>query len=224
MMIMTMRGCVLLMLGVHQLTTLSLAFIPPKLQQRATTGHSVPSFSLHVAAEGEELTVALSTEIHALEVFDRYSSESSYDDGSLILSSSSQLHQILCSLDVEATQEEAGVLFRYLDEDGDGELDFEDFLPWYLDAAAAATAVAESFQSLLLGRRTIEEFDLTPVSNDVLTRAIQCALAAPNRSCSEPWRFLQIGPKTVAKFAELKAKLSKTMETEDGTSSVLGMS
>ena len=223
-MIMAMRGCVMLILGVHQLTTLSLAFVPPKLQQRRAIRHSVPSFRLHVAAEEEELTVALSTEIHALEVFDKSSSESSYDDGSLILSSSSQLHQILCSLDVEATEEEADVLFRYLDEDGDGELDFEDFLPWYLDAAAAATAVAESFQSLLVGRRTIEEFDLTPVSNDVLTRAVQCALAAPNRSCSEPWRFVQIGPKTVAKFAELKAKLSKTMETEDGTSSVLGMS
>ena len=160
-------------------------------------------------------TLSSSTEAHALEVFDKVALERG------AISSSDELYKILCNLDIEATEEEASVLFRYLDEDGDGHLDFEDFLPWYLAAAEAATEVAESFQSLLVGRRTVEEFDLTPVGNDVLRRAVQCALAAPNRSCSEPWRFIQIGPKTVAKFAELNQKISQTMETEDGASSVL---
>ena len=245
------KSTLLLMLVIQQSTSPSaFAFnIPQKLQRqqcRTTTTTTTSSSSLRtsykrddlssvilrVAAEDQqqqqqqeelddELTVPKSTEIHALEVFDKYASESSYDGSSI--QASSDLYEILLSLDVEATQEEADVLFRYLDEDGDGQLDYEDFLPWYLDAAGAATAVAESFQSLLVGRRTIEEFDSTPVSNDVLTRAVQCALAAPNRSCSEPWRFIQIGPKTVSKFADLKAKLSKTMETENGTSSVSGM-
>ena len=66
-----------------------------------------------------------------------------------MISSSGELYEILCNLDVEATEDESSVLFRYLDDDGDGRLDYEDFLPWYLDAAAAAASVAESFQSLI---------------------------------------------------------------------------
>ena len=160
-----------------------------------------------------------SAEQHALEVFQRYASKNK-DGHKFALSSSSDLFEILCCLDVEATEDEADVLFRYLDENGDGNLVFEDFLPWYREAAEAATAVAESFQSLLVGRRTIEQFDQTPVSNDILERAVLCAIAAPNRSMSEPWRFIHIGPKTVHKFAELNAKIRKNMETDDGASSV----
>ncbi|KAL3908297.1 MAG: hypothetical protein SGILL_008535, partial [Bacillariaceae sp.] len=161
-------------------------------------------------------TLSSSTEAHALEVFEKFASKSSG-----AVSTSGELFKILCNLDVEATEDESSVLFRYLDEDEDGELDFEDFLPWYLDAVLAATSVAESFQSMLVGRRTIEEFDRTPVGNDVLRRAVQCGIGAPNRSCSEPWRFIQIGPKTVSKVAELNKQAQKTMETEDGASSIL---
>ena len=84
-------------------------------------------------------------------------------------------------------------IFVQDDGDGDGNLDFEDFLPWYIEAVDAAKAVAESFQSLLVGRRTIEQFDQTPVSDDILERAVQCAIAATNRSMSEPWRFIRVG-------------------------------
>ncbi|KAG7351620.1 nitroreductase family protein [Nitzschia inconspicua] len=177
------------------------------------------------AADDEQstlLTLPSSTEAHALEVFNKFAEPT----GGGVVSTSIDLFRILCGLDVEATQDEASVLFRYLDEDGDNQVDFEDFLPWYLDAASAATDVAEAFQSLLIGRRTIEEFDRTPVGNDVLRRAVQCALAAPNRSCSEPWRFIQVGPQTIARFAELNRYMQQsskktTMETEQGTSSIL---
>jgi nitroreductase len=161
-------------------------------------------------------TLPSSTEAHALEVFDKFALGSSG-----LVTTSSDLFRILCGLDVEATKDEASVLFRFLDEDGDDQIDFEDFLPWYLTAATAAAAVAESFQSLLIGRRTVDEFDRTPVGNDVLKRAIQCAIAAPNRSCSEPWRFIHVGSKTIAKFSELNTKLRKSMETEDGASSIV---
>ena len=120
---------------------------------------------------------------------------------------------MLLVLDIDASKEDANALFKYLDGNGDGEIDFDDFLPWYSDAADAAKEVSSSFQSLLIGRRTVDQFDQTPVSDDVLRRAISCAIAAPNRSCSEPWRFIQIGPETVKKFA----KLQKEMEVETGS-------
>ena len=158
--------------------------------------------------------------MHALEVYQKFASNEDPKSADLFLDSSSALFDVLCHLDVEATAEDAEVLFRYLDQDGEGKLLFSDFLPWYEDAAEVATGVAESFQSLLVGRRTVEQFDRTPVSDDVLKRAVQCAIAAPNRSMSEPWRFLQIGPQTVAKFAQLKAEMRKNMETDDGQSSI----
>eukprot|EP00529_Nitzschia_sp_RCC80_P031341 CAMPEP_0113452416 /NCGR_PEP_ID=MMETSP0014_2-20120614/6835_1 /TAXON_ID=2857 /ORGANISM="Nitzschia sp." /LENGTH=359 /DNA_ID=CAMNT_0000343787 /DNA_START=383 /DNA_END=1462 /DNA_ORIENTATION=+ /assembly_acc=CAM_ASM_000159 len=172
--------------------------------------------------DGDEDFLPASTQAHALEVFYQYASKTSDEDTDLegkagggTISKSSDLFQILNSLDVEATEDEADVLFRYLDGDGDGLIDFEDFLPWYLDAAEAACSVRESFQSLLVGRRTIDVFDQTPVSKDVLERAVQCAIAAPNRSCSEPWRFIDVGAKTVQAFAALNVKLSKGSKEDD---------
>ena len=132
-----------------------------------------------------------------------------------------ELEDMLNTLDIEATEADANALFVYLDQDGDGEIDFNDFLPWYSEAARAAMDVAESFQDLLIGRRTIDNFDQTPVQDDVLRRAIECAIAAPNRSMSEPWRFIKVGPETVQKFAELNKKIRSTMETEDGMASSL---
>ena len=160
-------------------------------------------------------TVKLSDqEEHAREVFQKYNDE----NGRI---RPEELGDMLRDLDIEATDEEAHALFRFLDEDGDEGIDFDEFLPWYSNAVDAAKEVAESFQSLLIGRRTVEQFDQTPVSDDVLRRAVQCAMAAPNRSMSEPWRFIKIGPETVAKFAKLNAEIRKNMETDVGASSVL---
>jgi nitroreductase len=136
-------------------------------------------------------------------------------DGSGTISAE-ELTELLRVLEIEADPEEAMALFVYLDEDGDGEIGLEDFLPWYNQIAQTAYETAQSFQSLLLGRRTVDHFDPTPVNEDVLRRAIECAIAAPNRSASEPWRFIQAGPETVAKIAALKQKVQQGMETQQG--------
>ena len=141
-------------------------------------------------------------------------------DGSNTLSAS-ELSIMLQSLDVTANDEEVNALLKYLDPDQDGEINFDDFLQWYGDAAAAMQEAAGTFQAVLLSRRTVDEFDQTPVTDDVLRRAVECAIAAPNRSMSEPWRFIQVGPETVRKFAELKTQLQLQMETQDGQVSTL---
>lgn len=46
-------------------------------------------------------------------------------------------------------------------------------------------------------------------------RAIQCAIAAPNRDCTEPWRFICVGSQTVSKFAALNEKLTHA-DAEEG--------
>ena len=132
-----------------------------------------------------------------------------------------ELTEMLRVLEVEATDEESQALFQYLDTDNNGEIGIEEFLPWYNEAARSANQVAVSFQSLLIGRRTVDHFDETPVNDDVLRRAVECAIAAPNRRMSEPWRFVQLGPETVQRLVELKLKLHKNMETDDGLSSIL---
>jgi nitroreductase len=154
---------------------------------------------------------AVSALDHAKEVFNKYDADSS---GSIC---SAELGDMLESLDLEASAEEADALFRYLDTDGSGEVSLEEFLPWYNEAVQAVTEVSGNFQGLLQGRRTVDQFDQTPVSDDVLRRAIACAIAAPNRSHSEPWRFIQVGPETVAKFASLKA----AMEQDDGNDAAI---
>ena len=133
-----------------------------------------------------------------------------------------EIKSLLVKLDLDASDEEANALFKYLDVDGSGEISLDEFLPWYEDAVVAAKEVASSFQALLIGRRTVDYFDPMPVSDDVLKRAIACAIAAPNRSRSEPWRFISLGPETVKKVAELNQKISNmdmNMETDVGSES-----
>jgi nitroreductase len=151
-------------------------------------------------------TLSTTKEAHALEVFARHASDGEYE-GQRFLSKPSALLGVLESLDLDATLEDAEAVFRFLDDDGDGRLLFNDeFLPWYLDACQQATEISRVFQSMLVGRRTVNEFDTTPIDDAILKRAVQCAVAAPNRSCSEPWRFLSLGPSTIEKLAELNAK------------------
>jgi hypothetical protein len=114
-----------------------------------------------------------------------------------------ELGEMLRKLDIDASDDETEALFRYLDLNDDGSISFDEFLPWYDEAAATAQESASTFQSIILDRRTVHKFESTPVSDAVLRRAVQCAISAPNRSGSEPWRFIQVGPSTVEEIAQL---------------------
>jgi Nitroreductase family/EF-hand domain pair len=146
---------------------------------------------------------------HAREVFVKFDENQS---GSI---DATELLDMLSMLDIPAQPEEADALCKYLDVNGDGEIDIDDFLPWYGQAVDASRNVSQQFQSLLIGRRTVDAFDQTPVADDVLERAVQCAIAAPNRCMSEPWRFIQAGPVTVQQFAQLNRQMMLGMETDN---------
>ena len=152
-----------------------------------------------------------SEEARAWEVFQKFDE---HDTGSMSLSS---LGDMLQMLDIEAAPDEQRALFKFLDSDGDNAVDFSnEFLPWYNTVVAESRETAQTFQALLRGRRTVDHFDQTPVSPQVVRRAIECAIAAPNRSGSEPWRFIQVGKETVQKLQQLKQDTELSMETKEG--------
>ena len=192
------------------------AFLPPTTQKRAAISSSSSTFGTKITPLATTLQTSLTTDQeHALEVFNavarRRIFQTDTDDIDdefmpypLPTIDEEQLGEMLQALRIEATEDEAYALFKYLDEDGDGQVSFDEFLPWYDASAEAAKSISANFQELLLGRRTVDQFDATPVDDDVLERAIACAIAAPNRSGSEPWRFSQVGPETVKKLADLR--------------------
>jgi len=118
-----------------------------------------------------------------------------------------ELNEVLLSLDMDATEEEQRALFSYLDSDGDGQIDFEEFDAWYTIAVEAAQQTSDNFRQLLMSRRTVNAFDSAKVSDAVLRRAIECAIAAPNRSRSEPWRFIKVGSSTIKQLQELNERV-----------------
>ena len=65
----------------------------------------------------------------------------------------------------------------------------------------------DELAELIRARRTINAFRPEPVPVDVLRRAIDTAVWAPNHKLTEPWRFHLLGPETVAKLIELNASL-----------------
>lgn len=215
MMFRSMHSCAATLLLLSSTSPFAAAFAPPQTSSsrfmvtRVTRHIPVPSAPSTLFSSASDINIGGLTaeQEHAREVFAKFDT-----DGSGTISAD-ELGDMLISLDIEATRDDANALFKYLDVNGDGEIGFDDFLPWYSDSAGAAKEVSSTFQSLLIGRRTVEKFDQTPVDDDVLRRAVACAIAAPNRSMSEPWRFIQVGPETVKKFAELNVKMSMGMET-----------
>ena len=125
---------------------------------------------------------------HAREVFSTFDSDESGTIGS------QELGDMLSALDIDASEEETAALFRYLDADGTGGVTFEQFQPWYSEAADAAKQSAEVFQGIIMSRRTVDSFDQTEVDQAVIKRAIECAIAAPVSSmCCVCIYFISVG-------------------------------
>lgn len=183
--------------------------LPHSASQEAICHHrAVPSPS-RIFATSDDLSQIFTTTDdieHAREVFDLVDTNR---NGSL---SSSELGQMLRKLSIDASDSDAKALFKYLDVDGSGSVGFdEEFLPWYAEAADNAKMDTMAVQNVLLERRTVTHFDQTPISEDVLARAVACAIRAPNYSESEPWRFISVGPETARKISQLRA--DELMET-----------
>lgn len=147
------------------------------------------------------LRAASAEEIHAREVFSIVDADTS---GAI---DATELGEMLRMLDLDAKQSDADALFKYLDSEGTGAIKFDDFAPWYAEAISAAEVISETVRSNIIGRRTISMFDQTPVSDETFRRAIECAIAAPNQSMSEPWRFIKIGSETVKEIARMNTDI-----------------
>ncbi len=70
-------------------------------------------------------------------------------------------------------------------------------------APSYETQDLREFGEVLKGRRTINLFLQTPVPRQLVLDAIEAATWAPNHHVTEPWRFLLMGPETVARTIEL---------------------
>src|SRR5688500_18001888 len=51
-------------------------------------------------------------------------------------------------------------------------------------------------RELIERRLTVHEYAERPLPPGTLTRALEAAVSAPNHRLTEPWRFIQVGPRT----------------------------
>lgn len=155
-------------------------------------------------AYAEQVQSTLDLDSHNLESADKDDVSNKLENAAI---RKKELYEMLQELDVEASEDESEALFKYLDEDDDGGITLDEFLPWYAEAIDAVQQVSVNFQNLVRSRRTIHKFDATEVDDGVLRRALECAIAAPNRRGSEPWRFIKLGKQTVGKVDKLRDEL-----------------
>lgn len=64
-------------------------------------------------------------------------------------------------------------------------------------------------QQTILGRRTVHTYSTDPLPEGALTRALACALRAPNHKLTNPWRFTRLGPDARAAVTELGVSLKR---------------
>merc|ERR1712157_170780 len=62
---------------------------------------------------------------------------------------SGEFDEVLTSLDIGATPEERRALFSYLDSNGDGVIDFDEFAEWYSVAVEDARSSSDNFRDVL---------------------------------------------------------------------------
>ncbi len=69
-------------------------------------------------------------------------------------------------------------------------------------APSFETEALREFGEVLKGRRTINLYLQTSVPEQLVRDAIEAATWAPNHHVTEPWRFLMMGPQTIARTIE----------------------
>ncbi|WP_111747508.1 nitroreductase family protein [Salinisphaera orenii] len=67
----------------------------------------------------------------------------------------------------------------------------------------------------LRGRRSVDQFESTPVDTGRLEEAFEVARWAPNHHLTEPWQFYVIGPETKKAIVELNAELVAEAKGEE---------
>ena len=75
------------------------------------------------------------------------------------------------------------------------------------------------FQRLITTRKTAQRFEPEPIPEGAVTRALQCAITAPNHKLTNPWRFVRVGERTRADledlYIELKSEKRQLSEDEE---------
>jgi nitroreductase len=66
-----------------------------------------------------------------------------------------------------------------------------------------------NIHDVLTSRRTIHDYQSTPVSGDILDRALEAAVRAPNHKLTNPWRFSRLGPGTRQVVTEIGIELKQ---------------
>ena len=51
---------------------------------------------------------------------------------------------------------------------------------------------------VIRGRRTLKGFKSEPIASAVIDELLDLAVYAPNHHTTEPWRFIVVGPATIA--------------------------
>jgi nitroreductase len=67
-----------------------------------------------------------------------------------------------------------------------------------------------ALQKFIAERKTVQDYRQGDLPDGALTRALVAATAAPNHRMTEPWRFVQVGPKGRQVLFEIAADLKSS--------------